>query len=290
MTEVPAETDLPHGMLKVLGALGDLGEATAAAVAEHAEVAYSTATAKLRNLENMNLAEPFHPSPGRTLWRLTGTSRPSEGQTEGATAIADGPPGTSDQHPAAAEPPAEHSTAVEVTEAAVPESEPQVMAEASGTERPDSDSEMGAHAVGSHDHTASAQDGDPQPAAEPAPTEAANDSVPTTPVAMGANEVDSGSDNPSTGTGTGTGPARTRRGKGSLRTAILAILKAHPDRQYKTSELCKLIDRAEAGTGANKAGAGAVANAATKLVADGVAVQTVDQPATYQLAPTSSSQ
>ncbi|MEV0430588.1 MarR family transcriptional regulator [Micromonospora sp. NPDC050495] len=76
-----------------------------------------------------------------------------------------------------------------------------------------------------------------------------------------------------------------RRTGGSLRGAVLGILEAHPDRAYRTGELCKLIDAANAGSGAAKASAGAVANAAIKLVASGAAVQTVERPATYQLAP-----
>lgn len=66
---------------------------------------------------------------------------------------------------------------------------------------------------------------------------------------------------------------------------MLDVLEAHPDRAYKTSELCKLIDAANAGTDAKKASAGAVNNALFKLVAAGKAVQTVDKPATFQLAP-----
>jgi DNA-binding MarR family transcriptional regulator len=81
-------------------------------------------------------------------------------------------------------------------------------------------------------------------------------------------------------------PATPRRTSGSLRGAILDILHEHPGQQYKTGELCKLIDRANAGTNTARASAGAVHNAVVKLVGDGHAVQTVEKPATFALAPT----
>ncbi|MFD0783690.1 MarR family transcriptional regulator, partial [Micromonospora azadirachtae] len=83
----------------------------------------------------------------------------------------------------------------------------------------------------------------------------------------------------------GISAAGGRRTKGSLRGAVLDILEAHPERAYKTSELCRLIDAANAGADARKASAGAVVNAADKLVGDGKAVRTVEKPATFQLAP-----
>jgi hypothetical protein len=75
-----------------------------------------------------------------------------------------------------------------------------------------------------------------------------------------------------------------RRASGSLRGAILHILETHPGQRYKTSDLCKLIDRGNQGTGAKKASAGAVNNAAMKLVETGRAVLAVEKPATFTLA------
>ncbi|WP_428962984.1 single stranded DNA-binding domain-containing protein [Micromonospora fluostatini] len=118
---------------------------------------------------------------------------------------------------------------------------------------------------------------DPQTPAEPA--EGNSDTSTGTTVTPDSPDSDATPD--------GDRPVPARRSGGSLRAAVLDILEAHPDRQYRTGELCKLIDAANEGTGAAKASAGAVANAATKLVAAGHAVQTVDRPATYQLAPTS---
>ena len=82
-------------------------------------------------------------------------------------------------------------------------------------------------------------------------------------------------------------PATVRRAAGSLTGAVLDILADHPDQQYSIGELCKLINEASQGTGVAMASRGAVANAATKLVGQRRVEQTVERPATYQLAPTS---
>ncbi len=58
-----------------------------------------------------------------------------------------------------------------------------------------------------------------------------------------------------------------------------------PVRQYKVGELCKLIDAANADTGAARASQGAVANALDTLSRKGTVTRTVDRPATFQLTP-----
>ena len=78
--------------------------------------------------------------------------------------------------------------------------------------------------------------------------------------------------------------AGDRRQSGTLRGAVLDILEANPGQRYKVSELCRRVDKANEGTGARKASAGAVHNAATKLVETGRAVLAVDKPATFALA------
>jgi hypothetical protein len=83
--------------------------------------------------------------------------------------------------------------------------------------------------------------------------------------------------------GTQVDAVQARRPGGSLRGAVLDILEAHPDRQFKTGQLCKLLDAA-ADPGARKASAGAVYNALLKLAAGGRAIQVVERPATFQLA------
>src|SRR6266540_3789966 len=61
--------------------------------------------------------------------------------------------------------------------------------------------------------------------------------------------------------------ARPRRGKRELRDAVLSILQSNPDKPYKVSEVCKLIDQREPG---RKTSAGAVANALHKFAGEGV--------------------
>ena len=97
-------------------------------------------------------------------------------------------------------------------------------------------------------------------------------------------------DSPDTQTSTGGESGSIgRRGRGTLRGAILDILEARPDQAYKISELCRLIDRAHEGTGAKKASAGAVHNAAMKLAGAGTAILVSDKPVTFTLAPPQSS-
>ncbi|MEV4481832.1 MarR family winged helix-turn-helix transcriptional regulator [Micromonospora coxensis] len=254
MTDTP-EAVPAHSMFTVLAALGALGEATAGAVAEHAGLGYSTVTAKLRAWEQTGQCERIRADDGRTLWRLTDI-----GRTAAGTATPDG------EHPAAAPAvagPADHGNAGDEPKQSIgqeaPPQGPPAGCESDRSATPD---------IAAHTVTAPVPD-DAQEAPEPTP----NGERP------GPAEESSGHK---------TRQDRARRAKGSLRGAVLDILEAHPDRAYKTGELCRLIDAANAG-GA-KASAGAVANAVTKLVADGKAVQTVERPATYQLAPASSGQ
>ncbi|SCF32741.1 hypothetical protein GA0070214_11518 [Micromonospora chaiyaphumensis] len=260
-----------HSMFTVLAALSKLGEATATAVAEHAGLGYSTATAKLRAWEKTGQAERFRSDDNRTMWRLTDTGRTTT----------DTPPSTQG---AAGAPSA--GAAVATSDTATP-------TDPLGTvDRRDQDGERPVPADGRTDDlpptststssarapldivTSSGGGVDEQPPSE----EAIHDRQQPDPVPADA-EANSGPQGQAAPTGNG------RRVKGSLRGAVLDILEAHPDRQYKTSELCKLIDAANAGSGARKASQGAVFNAAIKLVAAGTLVQTVERPATFQLAP-----
>jgi hypothetical protein len=261
MTDTPQETAAAHSTFKVLAALADLGEATAAAVAEKAGLGYSTTTPKLRAWEESGQAERFRTGDGRTLWRLTdagrtataGPSRPTDGQhptTPDTQDPSSGPDVADQQRPDGGAPSAEPDDppAVDGDEPAEPGTGVDVPADAAAT---------------------------------PADT----DRVEEAPADRAPEDRSDGDAADARDEG---GSARNRRAGGSLRGAVLDILEAHPDREYKTGELCKLIDAANAGSGAAKASPGAVANAATKLVADGKAVQTVDRPATFQLAPATS--
>ncbi|WP_435124422.1 MarR family transcriptional regulator [Micromonospora tulbaghiae] len=250
MTDTP-EAVPAHSMFKVLAALGALGDATAAAVAEHAGLGYSTATAKLRAWEQTGQAERFRTDDGRTLWRLTDTGR------------------TATAHPDGEQPPPAPATT------ALPDH-----GEAADT--PDQNDEVAAPP-------------DDPPAASTSGQATGPDAPTTTPSSPGSGQETPAEPTPDAeqvagSTAREARPDTARRAKGSLRGAVLDLLEAHPDRAYKTGEIAKLIDNANAGTGAAKASAGAVANAVTKLVAEGKAVQTLDRPATYQLAPTTGHQ
>ncbi|MFG1952451.1 MarR family transcriptional regulator [Micromonospora sp. NPDC048830] len=270
MTDAP-EPVPAHAMFKVLAALAELGEATAAAVADNAGLGYSTATAKLRAWEQTGQTERVRTDDNRAVWRLTDTGRATVG-TDQATPPASG---TASNVPSAdpaqitSDPPDDAlagaaDTAELPEESAAPEPENPDHGEpstsANGTVAPPDASPS----PDSDDERAPSSDGDIQQ-----PATASDDE----------RRADDDSGDEATPTG------RSRRAKGSLRGAVLDILEAHPDRAYKTSELCKLIDAANAGTDAKKASAGAVNNAVVKLVAAGEAVQTVERPATFQLAP-----
>ncbi|MEU8299713.1 MarR family transcriptional regulator [Micromonospora sp. NPDC048909] len=262
-------TDTPEpapAHTKVLAALGELGEATASAVAERTGLGYSTTTAKLRAWEQTGQTEKLPADGNRTVWRLTATGR--------TTTATSGPPPSPDavDDAAAGEPaPSTSDPGVPVDagpaldqdgERSVPPVEP-------------ADDEIpGPTSDASAAPSTSRGDGE-----QPPPAQADHDGRQAD-TATGGTEAaaDAGpvSEIPS---------EDGRRAKGSLRAAVLDILEAHPDRQYKTGELSKLIDAANAGTSAKKASAGAVHNAAVKLVAAGTAVQTVERPATFQLAP-----
>jgi DNA-binding MarR family transcriptional regulator len=258
----PASTPPAHSAIKVLAALAELGEATAADVAEHAGLGYSTTTPKLRAWEDSGQAERFRTGDGRTLWRLTAAGRAATATRE--------PDGHTPQDAGTAEP----TVAPEMSDERCH----------NGTSGP---------ATGADDSRSASERAEPTTAgAEPAKAPAEEPVTPPGTVSVGDTPADPtpGQERDSSDTGDGASaavrPAKTRRAGGSLRDAVLDILEAHPDRQYKTGELCKLIDAANEGTGASKASAGAVVNAATKLVAAGAAVQTVERPATFQLAPT----
>ncbi|MDZ5447270.1 MarR family transcriptional regulator [Micromonospora sp. 4G57] len=268
MTDTPQHVPA-HTMFQVLAALGELGEATAAAVAEHAGLGYSTATAKLRAWEQIGQVEKLHTDGNRTLWRLTDTGRTTTttGQADPPSreAVTDSPPDELERSaPDTAGPPQQDGERIVPPnghtddEATTPSTGTPTSPDAATPGRADEEQPPSAEA----DHQ------DQQASATGDEVEAEVD-------------ADVGSEAAST--------APDRRSKGSLRGAVLDILEAHPDRQYKTGELCRLIDAANAGSGAKKASGGAVYNAAVKLVAAGTAVQTVEKPATFQYAPTTGS-
>lgn len=276
-----------HTMFTVLAALSELGEATATAVAEHAGLAYSTATAKLRAWEKTGQAERFRSDDNRAMWRLTDTGRTTTATPPSNQAAADTSPGGTTVATSDTATPTDP-----LGTAAVPErdGEPPVPA-AQDTDRPSPALASTGGAPAPLDTIKFSSGGDEQPPSEEAghdgqQSDAAPDDAEAD--AEGECEGEGGSNPDPLGQAAATG--NNRRVKGSLRGAVLDILEAHPDRQYKTSELCKLIDAANTGSGAKKASQGAVYNAAIKLVAAGTLVQTVERPATFQLAPATGGQ
>lgn len=258
MTDTHTESPPAHSAIQVLAALAELGQATAAEVAEHAGLGYSTTTPKLRAWEGSGQAERVRTDDGRTLWRLTDAGRAATAATP---------------QPAAADAPAT---------AADPEVAQLDAAEA--LHQPgDADPPATVDTTGPPDSFPASQQ-QPEPDAADAGESTGGNAAdkPTDPTC----QTPAGSHDSGDGRGEDRSTAGRRQG-GSLRGAVLDILEAHPDRAYRTGELCKLIDAANAGTAAAKASAGAVANAAIKLVASGKAVQTVERPATFQLAPAS---
>ncbi|MEV6370110.1 helix-turn-helix domain-containing protein [Micromonospora musae] len=259
MTDEP-EPVPAHAMFNVLAALAELGEATAADVADKAGLAYSTATAKLRALQQSGQAESIRTEDKRVVWQLTDVGRATVGADHSPPPADDAdtgvPPGAPAQ--ATADRPAGDGDATD-EERTPPQPEDLTCAAPSASAR--------------------------TPAG---PDDAVDESLPGTDadsVHPIATSEDADSDTAAPVGEASTSTAGSRRTKGSLRGAVLDILEAHPERAYKTSELCRLIDAANGGTDAKKASAGAVVNAADKLVSDGKAVRTVEKPATFQLAP-----
>jgi len=258
------------------------GGATAADIAAAAHVAYSTTNKKLRALRDAGRATSSEGPDKRTRWRLT-TAAPAD--TLGGLAPQAPDPAVDartepDPHPAPAA-------------AATADSDPQT---ASADEPVDDGSASADPLPGPTQATNADTDrsGEAEPAAAPADPPGIADSGGPDPA--GDADADDAA-RPATGRAARSGRAAAgpagsddasagtlRRPSGSLRGAILDVLEADPGRQYKVGELCKLIDRASEGSGYVNVGAGAVFNAVVKLVGEHRVMQTVDKPATFQIA------
>lgn len=319
-TDTAAPAALAPSVAKVLAALHRLGEAPAAAIATEAGLGYSTTTPKLRTLQTAGLAEATRSDTGGSLWRLTDTGRANAEQ--GGHGQPASEPATRDTHTAGAA--AEHGPRGDDTqdsgEAAGWDHDQRPPAEAFAHGQPDAAQESASPAPGdadaapdeaveagntetehgddSHRSTAEPEvpaatdDTDPAPGTTPAANEAdaepaASDRCPAgtaTDSITGEPAAEAPAAPPATEAAGEAARAPARRASGSLRGAILDILEANPGQQYKVSELCKLVDRANEGTGAKKASAGAVHNAAVKLVGTGRVVLAAEKPATFALA------
>ncbi|MEV0005649.1 MarR family transcriptional regulator [Micromonospora sp. NPDC050980] len=301
MDHTTDQTPAPSALDKVAAALAELGRETAAAIAQRAGVGYSTATKRLRKLEEDGQAEPFRAADGRTLWRHTATAAAStdSGDPPATTTDASGDPphapAPTDDDAGEAQRPDEPPAPAQETGAAVA-AEPDdgstsIQPDDVHPPTPDSDADRPTpqdqpRQADSGLSEATATDAESTPADAEAPvaadTSGEADSEPSTDP-----EGSDGSTRPSSPAeaASASGGEKPRRSKGSLRGAILDVLEAHPDQPFKTSQLCKAIDQANDGSGSAKASAGAVVNALHKLVADHLAVQVVEKPAAFQLAP-----
>ncbi|QOC89701.1 MarR family transcriptional regulator [Micromonospora craniellae] len=306
--ENPEQTTMPT-LDKVAAALAELGQETAAAIAARAGVGYSTATKKLRVLEEAGQAEPYRADDGRTLWRPAPSTA---GSTDGDDASASTP--DAELRDAPAPPIAEDGGREQADEPSTPaqnttgQDDPSAPAEdTTEPDEPTADQPDDGPASTDDDtdrptpHDPPGQPDDsptePTPAAEPQenrdePAEAGSvsDSVVATVDETDVADPPASTDDSASASAPAEDPNAStdgspRRSKGTLRGAILDVLEAHPDQQFKTSELCQAIDRANEGSGSAKASAGAVVNAVHKLVADNRAIQVVERPAAFQLAP-----
>ncbi|WP_428962233.1 winged helix-turn-helix domain-containing protein [Micromonospora fluostatini] len=289
---------------KVAAALADVGPDTAAAIAQRAGVGYSTATKRLRVLEDTGLATSVRAGDGRTLWQRTDRAAADTGDDAPVTTTGADPPRTpaSDEAEARPEPP-DGAPAPEEGDASSPVATGDVDGPTGGgpdgvdpptsgnANRPASENPPGqpdgapsgpavadidregekAAAAGTAHHsvTVDTSGAAAGPGHAPAPAGTHHPTPPGSPAEAP----------------TPSGGATSRRSKGSLRGAVRDVLEAHPDRPFKTSQLCRAIDTANEGSGSAKASAGAVVNAVHTLVAAGIAVQVAERPAAFQLAP-----
>ncbi|GAA3449655.1 hypothetical protein [Dactylosporangium matsuzakiense] len=295
---------------QILATLAALGESTAAGLAAHLGIGYSTTTPKLRKLNDHGLVEPGKADSGQTVWRLTraGRTHPAAaGSDNGTTAY--GADGTPTQDTAAVTTPAADADArteqdvTTTTSSAAGDGdtptidEPATEADIADTVTDDSDAttdavgetptaDSGDGACNDGDGRESA--GEHDDTAQPTPSEAADEhaSNGAGPAAAAHDDVPTPADAaPAVAPTRDTATGKVRRPRGSLDAAVLVILRARPDLVYKVGELCKLINKAEEGTGMPKASPGAVVLAAQRLVARQQAILAVEKPASFQILP-----
>ena len=282
---------------RVLAALGALGEAAPAAIAEHAAMAYSSTTPKLRALETSGLAERVTDDTGKTLWKLTATGVLAAVVTTGNTDSDSAKTGD-------VEPDTEPEVSGDTAHAPIEDGAqaPATVEDQARDEQVVPNGRIAPAGPASCDTDDGAgygeqpdPDGDPAPAASAASPTVAADLMTDEPVPVIAQTPSPSADEPTaeaagepaepTSSATG-GSDRPRRRGGSLREAVLKVLQDQPGERFKVAQLCTHVDAANTGTGTAKASAGAVHNALDKLVGDGLADKVIERPATFQAAKT----
>jgi len=257
----PTATEPAHSAFLVLAALDELGEATAATIAARCGLGYSTTTPKLRTWEHTGQAERFRNDNNQTMWRLTAAGRAAASSRTGT-----GPPlpTPAPDTPAGAAPDGHSADSDAADPHAAPDSK-----QATDT-NPNPGTATGA--APQETETNPQAEADIAPAAAPVTAEPADQAPPA------GHEATASDDD---GTSAEASAPLQRRASGSLRDAVLAVLQDHRGQGLKVAQLCKLIDESNKDTDANKASAGAVSNAAHKLVATGRALLVAEQPATF---------
>jgi hypothetical protein len=243
---------------KILDALRQLQQATAAAIADHAGVAYSTTTAKLRTMQQAGRVLRLAGKDGQSLWQ---TAPP-------ATRDADTP--TADTPTVGQQPQPDDAADARISQASSRPARNTPGSKATGG-KPTGKKHAGRNGAANGQPAraghSTAGDEDKDETAAAAPHSAATDAVarPSTPAPHKPADPRNGDSS--------AGSPPPRRAKGVLRAQVLAVLQDHPDQVFKVSQVCKQLPGASAG---------AIANALYKLAADGNARQVADKPAAYQ--------
>ncbi|WP_212992218.1 hypothetical protein [Actinoplanes auranticolor] len=298
MTDATPGTPGPepaHSAFRVLAALADLREATAAAIAQHAGLAYSTVTPKLRAWETSGHAQKYrHAATNQTLWRLTPAGRAATG-AQGEVPV----PPPDIEAPENADD-ADRATTAPLAEPApsdVPTTERDANPPHTGTYRDDEPVPPAAQPVPTPPDAAA--DTEPQ-TAESVPDHSSDDAalpddrgdetaVPDDAGGAAAAGSEGSADKAAASEGNGAAatpqPAKRKRPAGALEASVLAILHSRPGERFTVNDLRKLVDKADQGTGYPAASAGALANALTKLTGKGQVDTVQEKPATFQAAP-----
>jgi Bacterial regulatory protein, arsR family len=241
----------------ILTALRDGGPRTAGKLAEYMNIPYSTLSPRLRQLKDDGRAEAVRDPEARVLtWHATDATIAGADDTD--TDIAPDATATDDL----------------LVDDDSTDTDTEPADETTAGDDADSTDDEATEADARDTLIATAED---EPTVEPSEpdAEAITDSTgdqPADAAATGTTAETEAAPGASQPTGT---EANTRRGHGAIPAAILALTRANPDTTYKVSQLSKALDGASAG---------AVANAAHKLVNHGELVLVTERPATFQAA------
>lgn len=236
----------------IVAALRHSGPRTAGQLAEHMGIPYSSLTPRLRQLEEAGRAERIKdPATRQTIWQVT-----ADADSAGITAE-DGPGSDPDS---ADDLIADDGDSTQFLPPNAAEAADEPSDDASGSQDTSDTSAEPTDPV-SADVDDVGTDSQ-SPAEDPDVTSEAEQHDDT--------ETEPGSDSSDT-----EGQPPMRRPKGAIPAAILEVTRAHPDDTFKVSQLRKALAGASAG---------AIANAANKLVVSGELLCVCEKPAAYKAA------